>query len=186
MDIAEEMDGLYLKSVDPWEYSKANRFPILFGLMDQYGVDGRMLEMGCGEGILSDGIRSRFKDDYIGIDVSEVAISRARKSHRNRKGMLWIVGDVSSYAFKIRFDMIVASDVYPYLNDILDFHRKTVGLLNKGGVLIATSCCSSYCGSEMFPGLEFQDRMTTLFTGRALTKSVKKEYESEYYEGRRK
>lgn len=186
MDIAEEMDGLYSESTDPWKYLRINRFPILYGLVEQFSNKGRMLEVGCGEGILSEGIPDMLKDNYVGIDVSEVAVSRARVRHYDKKGMSWIVGDISTYDFDCKFSTIVVSDVYPYLNDVLSVHSKIVGLLLKGGVLIATSSCSSYCGSEMFPGLEFQDVMKILFTGRSLTSSMKKNYESEYYVGKKR
>lgn len=186
MDIAEEMDGLYKGSSDPWNYSKVNRFDILIGLINQYGIEGKLLELGCGEGLLTKVLPERFKKDYTGIDVSEVAIGRAMKRFAKNKGMNWLVGDISKYKFDSRFDMIVVSDVYPYLDNILRFHEKTISLLNKGGVLVATSCSSSFCGTEMFPALEFQDKMKVLFTGKSLTISLKKEYESEYYVGRKR
>lgn len=186
MDIVEEMDGLYSSANDPWNYSKINRFPILLGLINQFGIEGEVLEIGCGEGLLTRMLPDRFKVSYTGIDVSGVAIDRAMKRFSKYKGMSWVVDDVSKHKFSSKFSMIIVSDVYPYLDNILRFHEKTIGLLNKGGILVSTSCSSSFCGSEMFPALELQDKMTVLFTGKSLTRSLKKEYESEYYVGRKK
>lgn len=186
MDTAEEMDSLYSKIEDPFEYRKINRYPILLGLMEQFGVEGKTLEVACSEGILAGMLPERFKTDYLGMDVSSVAVSRAREKYKGDDRMRWLVADATKHDFMLKFDMIVISDVYMYMNDIKHFHRKTVGLLNPGGILLATSYSSSYCGSEMFPALEFQDNMETLFVGKSLTRSNKDDYESDYYVGKKR
>jgi len=103
------------------EYYKSGRWDCLdvdhseemVRLVEKYARGGRILDMGCGTGILA----SRLADDsyeyYRGIDASSEAIDRARK--RASKKIGFEVGDIQNYRCDESFDVIVFEDSLYYV-----------------------------------------------------------------------
>ena len=64
-----------------WTYSRGGpnneaREPI-YEFIEKYGANGSILDLGCGSGMTALEMKNNFVE-YIGVDVSEVAIEKAR------------------------------------------------------------------------------------------------------------
>lgn len=92
---------------------------------------GGVLDVGCGEGTLFDFINDIQKRSYTGIDISSVAITKARKK---RKGDFHVT-DAMKYAPKKKFDAIVFNEVLYYLDEVDTFQRY-ISLLKPNGIVI--------------------------------------------------
>ena len=96
-----------------WDYLDKNHSEEMVRLVEKYARGGRILDMGCGTGILA----SRLADDsyeyYRGIDASSEAIDRARK--RASKKIGFEVGDIQNYRCDESFDVIVFEDSLYYV-----------------------------------------------------------------------
>jgi 2-polyprenyl-3-methyl-5-hydroxy-6-metoxy-1,4-benzoquinol methylase len=72
-------------------------------------ANASVLDVGCGEGLLSDYLTSEQRKTYIGLDISKVAIHRAEK-HRGPP-MHGVVGISHQYTPPRFFDFIVLSEM---------------------------------------------------------------------------
>lgn len=128
-----KMDLLYL-TADPWQMSSPTetyRFERTNQLIaDKVTHVGSLLEIGCGEGHQTQYL-TRLSDRVLGLDVSSRAVTRAR---RRCAGAEFLVGDIFSPELDARapFDVVVASEVLYYINDVRAFIRRmnTLGCFN--------------------------------------------------------
>jgi SAM-dependent methyltransferase len=106
-------------------------------VVEKYARRGRILDMGCGTGILA----ARLADDsfeyYRGIDASSEAIALARK--RAGRKVAFEIGDIQSYRCEDDFDCIVFEDSLYY---VLSFRyrllKRYAERLRPGGVFVVT------------------------------------------------
>jgi ubiquinone/menaquinone biosynthesis C-methylase UbiE len=77
------------KTVDPWSAVLVKDVISGFLITHASKKFKRALDVGCGEGVLTKSLRE-ISESYIGVDVSETAIERARKNNR----------DITSVEFK--------------------------------------------------------------------------------------
>jgi 2-polyprenyl-3-methyl-5-hydroxy-6-metoxy-1,4-benzoquinol methylase len=95
---------------------------------------GRVLDAGCGEGVLIDYL-DLGRLDYVGFDISETAISRARQ--RAPSARLLISGiDEFPIDQERPYDAIIFNEVLPAVRDPLATLDRFCGILEPGGVAI--------------------------------------------------
>jgi SAM-dependent methyltransferase len=95
---------------------------------------GRLLDVGCGPGLLVEAALARGYDAY-GIDASAHAAERARETLAGRVR----AGTLESLAFDEPFDLITGFDVFEHLYQPRAFVRRLATLLRPGGrVALAT------------------------------------------------
>lgn len=168
-----------------WEYlstdrSELSRQALVASLVPIYGGPGShsVLELGCGEGMLC-----RFMDNeysYLGVDISNNAISSAKKSYPER---VFRQGDIGSHEFTQSlldtdetYGHIILNEVLYYLNDeeMITFRSFLIEATKKwDNPIITASICrtdaqnlhhGSYYWSILFDSLqhttslEFADR----------------------------
>ncbi|MGY1619821.1 class I SAM-dependent methyltransferase [Geodermatophilus sp. SYSU D00691] len=120
----------YLRSLD-----EAPRYGVLAAYCRALAPGGSVLEVGCGEGILLDHLgdgRSRFS----GVDVSPVAIDRARERHVGRGR--FSCADAASFVPDDEYGVVVFNEVLYYLDDPLGVVRRYEEHLTGDGVVVVS------------------------------------------------
>lgn len=95
---------------------------------------GRVLDIGCGSGILTIELSEHYKE-VVGIDISEEMLSIAR-SKRQKDNISYIKMDANELFFDKTFDFIVSRATFHHLSDIQSVLNSMKSLLNKGGKII--------------------------------------------------
>jgi SAM-dependent methyltransferase len=146
LELVGDFEGYYQNNDDPWDqistisdisdyygYSRMR----LIRYVESLGQCNRIMEVGCGLGIVSDMLKksTRCKSVY-GIDISKTAIEKAKLSLRD---INFSVGDISSSSFKFNKNMniIILNQMLWYILEDLDLSIKNIySLLEKNGYLI--------------------------------------------------
>lgn len=106
-------------------------------MLDELGVreKGKVLDLGCGPGLLSSYIQRELNCRLVGLDVSPVAIQRAvDRFGSHNQNLQFFVGDMATYDFQgDMFDAIVLIDTHYFVSDFLALIPRLLGLLNEGG-----------------------------------------------------
>ncbi len=123
-----------------WDYLRSIGETPRFGVVSAYcrllGSNGSLLEIGCGEGLLLEQLdRSRFRH-FTGIDISSVAIDRARKLEDERT--TFARADAQTYVPDRIFDVIVFNEVLEYFDDPLALVQRYEPFLAKDGHLVVS------------------------------------------------
>jgi len=127
-------------SAGKWTYlrdpAELARYGVLAAFCERLTPCRRVLDVGCGEGILRELLRRRDDQRYLGIDVSEVAIEAARR--RAAVGDEFRVADAETFETEERFDAVVLNESLYYFHDPLGQAGRYLGLTADGGVLIVS------------------------------------------------
>ena len=91
---------------------------------------GRLLDVGCGHGLLLDEARSRGYET-VGLELSRSAARHAREA----LGLDVREAPVEDFADDEGFDVVVLADVLEHLDDPVAAVQRCAGLLRSGGVL---------------------------------------------------
>jgi 2-polyprenyl-3-methyl-5-hydroxy-6-metoxy-1,4-benzoquinol methylase len=113
---------------------QAARYREIARLVELYAPNGKVLDVGCGEGVLMDYLNLEKISQYTGIDPSATAVSNVvlKRSQDNVERTT-----VEQYqAGQLSCDVIVLSEVLYYLQDPVGIIEKFAGALTKNGVLI--------------------------------------------------
>jgi len=113
-------DILYILKKDPWNYQNSeyekekyqNTIDTLKGCRYK-----RILEVGCSEGIFT-GMLSEIGDEITAIDISPVALKRAKERNRDCGNISFCCMDVEKEEPGGKFDLIICSEVLYYLDDV--------------------------------------------------------------------
>ena len=122
-----------------WTYlgglEQMNRYSILIGYYDYFfGQGGNILDLGCGQGILFKRIKNREPKNYIGVDLSKIAIDQASLEHFNKA--TFVCADIESFEPPQKFDMIIFNESLYYLNKPLNILSRYSGYLSNNGKMI--------------------------------------------------
>jgi SAM-dependent methyltransferase len=110
------------------------------GLTRMYGlpVNATILDVGCGEGIISDYITAEQKANYIGVDISKVAIDQAIK--KRGAPMTWAVSVAHEYTPPREVDVVIFSEMLYYV----DFEKVLTqyeSYLSPNGIIVISLWC---------------------------------------------
>lgn len=128
----------------PTEDEAGERDPI-YGYLAHYGAGASILDLGCGDGITAREMDPDFSS-YLGVDVSDLAIERARLSlgqMKDRAGKVrFAVGDIYSFESPEAFSVILFRESIYYvpqhrISGMLARYRNS---LAPGGVLMVRLC----------------------------------------------
>jgi SAM-dependent methyltransferase len=113
MRTAEDFNSFY-ETPDPWRISRFHvRDNVLRRWLSRLVKDKTVLELGCGEGHLTEAI-FRHANSVTGIDLSKIAIARARSLKLPNASFK--IGDFLEQPFE-GFDLIAAIECVSYLSD---------------------------------------------------------------------
>ena len=126
-----------------WDYMdkvavERSKMAVLGGVLVQMYAkpDARVLDVGCGEGPLSDFLIDKQKENYVGMDISKVAIAAAKRLRGAPRKFVQAI----SHEFKPnnKFDVIIFSDMLYYVE-----HEKVLKqykeFLNPDGLIMISS-----------------------------------------------
>ena len=153
VDRGRRSDGL-LQSAQTWEaqyatgrwdflaeLSELARFSVLAGYICHLKPGGKVLDTGCGQGVLLRRLPSSCYSRYVGIDVSGSAISVAQEQGNERSTFL--AADCEEYSPAEHFDVIVFNEVLCCLRDPLRTVERYARSLNPGGLLLVSLCTAA-------------------------------------------
>jgi 2-polyprenyl-3-methyl-5-hydroxy-6-metoxy-1,4-benzoquinol methylase len=138
------LDRQYSKG--SWEYLRGvgelPRFSLVVGYCHHFKPNGRIAEVGAGDGILHERLdRTKYRH-YLGLDISKVAIERLRD--RADAANEFIVADAANFATTEQYEVVVFNEVLEYFEAPDDVVRRWAGFLAPGGIIVVS----------MFSGLD--------------------------------
>ena len=153
VDRGRRSDGL-LQSAQTWEaqyaagrwdflaqLSELARFSVLAGYICHLKPGGKVLDTGCGQGVLLRRLPRSCYSRYVGIDLSGSAISVAQEQGNERSTFL--AADCEEYSPAEHFDVIVFNEVLCCLRDPLRTVERYARSLNPGGLLLVSMCTAA-------------------------------------------
>lgn len=111
-------------------------YSVIVGYCDYLEKNGAILDVGCGEGILQERLRSGGYSCYLGIDLSAQAISRA--SRREDCRTHFMQADVATYEPNRTFDVIIFNECMYYFETPLTILQRYEHALTDGGIFIVS------------------------------------------------
>lgn len=98
----------------------------------------RILEIGCGTGLLTEQLRERFpRAEVHALDIAPAMVAHARERWRGAARVRWHVADVRRYQPAGHFDLIVSSCALHWVEPLAPVFRKIERWLTPGGQFYA-------------------------------------------------
>lgn len=101
-----------------WDCLDSTAGDCVYPYLEKYARRGRILDLGCGSGSTSNELTDTAYASYTGVDISEVALEKARKrsaangrAHKNR----YFQSDIITYQPDGTFDVILFRDSIAYI-----------------------------------------------------------------------
>ncbi len=110
------------------------RYSIIVGLVKYFCPGGRVLDLGCGEGILQEKFSPADYTHFTGVDFSRVAIDRA--SAKALPNTTYLVGDLNALDVPGVFDVIIYNESIYYMDDPEAAIKRLLPQLAPGGIII--------------------------------------------------
>lgn len=138
------LDELFGATPDPWDYDSSaeqSRHTIAEGLLagvDERGIRGQVLEIGCAEGAFTERLAAR-SESLLSVDVSTAALARARNRRDWGDTVRFAQLDLLRDPMPGRFTCIVVMDVLTYFESVSEQHAlrsKIVDAIEPGGWLL--------------------------------------------------
>lgn len=128
----EDIKGFFDRVADSYE-SECNE--VAMTLLDSLELEKypRILDLGCGKGVISNELYKRNKGEVIALDLSSKMIEYA-KNRINNPHITFINADFYEFNDEKKFDAIVCFDAYPHFMDVAGFIKKANDLLKIGGI----------------------------------------------------
>lgn len=118
---------------DSLRTEEMQRIYVAKDLLKKYVLSGKILEIGCGEGIFFQNIPDEEYSFYEGIDLSEVAIKKTSKTVKS----VFAIADMESYIpLNKPFTIIVLNEVLYYSKNPLRLLKRYIQYLEKDGVFL--------------------------------------------------
>ncbi len=120
------------------------RYAAVRQLTERYAADGFVLDVGCSQGILAEGLRYR---RYLGVDsfAAAVAVASAKSDERTA----FVCADGSAYEPDERPDAVVLNEVLYYLSDPVGVAEHYADRLSSDGVLIVSVYARSWASRRL-------------------------------------
>lgn len=118
-------------NTEPLELARSSVIGVYY---QTYGNRGAILDVGCGEGVLTDMLHKRKSVLYTGIDLSKVAINNAKQK---RPGFDFQCENLASYVPTKSFNIIVFNEVLYYVDHERELVRYSKYLKKNGKIVIS-------------------------------------------------
>jgi 2-polyprenyl-3-methyl-5-hydroxy-6-metoxy-1,4-benzoquinol methylase len=136
-------------TIDQWEAEYAHgewerlrkveelpHYSVIAGYVSHFADCGRILDVGCGEGILQELLGKGRYSRYLGIDLARDAILKASRKQDERT--TFEQADAVSYTPRENFDVIVFNEVLYYFDAPTDLMAQYTPWLGNGGRMIVS------------------------------------------------
>ena len=112
------------------------RFHAVRDFIYKYSDNGKILEIGCGEGILQAKLNDGSFSKFVGIDLSEVAIKKAADL---QSGIVqYLCADMEQFVPSEKYDIIIFNESIYYSSHPERLLKKYMKDLNENGVFIVS------------------------------------------------
>jgi trans-aconitate methyltransferase len=132
-----------------WTYSREGQndegHEPIYGFLESYGIGGSILDLGCGSGMTALEIKNNFSE-YVGVDVSDIAIEKARiaisREADKAPKVRFMVSDISTFVPPHDFSVILFRESIYYVpqHRIKRMLERYFAHLLPSGVLIVRLC----------------------------------------------
>jgi 2-polyprenyl-3-methyl-5-hydroxy-6-metoxy-1,4-benzoquinol methylase len=158
-----------------WDYLRSlhelSRFSVVAGYCHYFHPGGKILEVGCGEGILQERLCSSNYERFVGVDISDEAVRRASKKQDEKT--VFVREDAAIYTPDDQFDVIIFNESLEYFRDPLGIVQRYAHFLDQTGVFIV----SMYVGIDTVRTKRIWKQLENVYTPRAeTTVSTQSEY----------
>jgi 2-polyprenyl-3-methyl-5-hydroxy-6-metoxy-1,4-benzoquinol methylase len=139
---AEEWNRQHSSSM--WKYlaglEQVPRYAMIEGWRHRLKPSGRVLDLGCGEGVLLQQISPSAKVNYLGVDLSQVAIDAAKSKIRDSSIERFVCADLTTFDASVgsAFDVIVFNEVLCYVSDPVATINRYRTVLARDGLVIVS------------------------------------------------
>lgn len=123
-----------------WDYletvaSERSRIAVIGGVLVQMfsHANASVLDIGCGEGPISDFLKPAQRERYVGVDLSKEAIHAAKR--KRGPPLKFVHAAAHQFQPNHKFDAVIFSDVLYYV-EYEKVLRQYAGYLNPGGIVI--------------------------------------------------
>jgi 2-polyprenyl-3-methyl-5-hydroxy-6-metoxy-1,4-benzoquinol methylase len=124
-----------------WDYlgtiGETTRFGVVAAYCRDLAPSGTVQEMGCGDGILPNHLDRGRLSAYCGLDISSVAIDRARALEDDRT--TFVCAPAGSYMPDRAFEVVVFNEVLEYFDDPAGVVKRYEPFVAPGGHLVVSS-----------------------------------------------
>jgi len=128
-------------STGKWNFIDDTRGDCVYGYLDKYAHGGSVLDLGCGPGNTANEMTNEVYQRYVGVDISEAALEKARKrSHENGRASknVFVQGDFLGFEPNEKFDVILFRESMYHcpmnrIKPVLDHYSS---FLKRGGVFV--------------------------------------------------
>ena len=124
-----------------WDCLDTSSDDRVYSYVEKYANNGSILDLGCGSGSTGNELDQSAYREYIGVDISDVAIDKARRrseaNGRTSKNF-YFQSDIASFVPSKKFDVILLRDSIYYLpgTKIYAVLHRYSSYLNDSGVFI--------------------------------------------------
>lgn len=126
-----------------WDFLRGlgelGRFSVVVGYVNALAVDGALLDVGCGEGLLFRRLQRRDGSRYLGLDLSAAAIAKASEGGAGP----FVCVDAETYVPADTFDAIVFNESLYYFTDPLATAARYFTALQPNGIVIVSTYARS-------------------------------------------
>jgi 2-polyprenyl-3-methyl-5-hydroxy-6-metoxy-1,4-benzoquinol methylase len=91
------------------------RFSLIVGHRDVLDA-ARILDVGCGQGVLAKRLSRAPYERYVGLDISQVAIDQAQRAVPDARNC-YVVSDMMTFTSEEKFDLIVFNECLYHMED---------------------------------------------------------------------
>jgi 2-polyprenyl-3-methyl-5-hydroxy-6-metoxy-1,4-benzoquinol methylase len=93
-----------------WDFADHTESDCVYSHLEKHAANGSILDLGCGSGNTANEIATNAYDKYIGVDISEICLSKARRrSEENGRAAKnqFVCGDFLQFSTQEQFDVIL-------------------------------------------------------------------------------
>lgn len=95
----------------------------------------KVLDLGCGTGIITNLLYEKSNETVIGMDLSKKMIEKAKEKYKNNPNLKFINSNFLTCDFKSKFDYIILFNAYPHFVDKEKFKISVLNALKDNGKL---------------------------------------------------
>lgn len=123
-----------------WDYledlPELERYSVIVGYCHYFFPEGHYLDIGCGEGVLQQRLSVLPYSRYRGLDLSEVAIEKARRLEDKRTS--FVAADAETYTDESSYDVIIFNECLYYFPDSMKIMKHYQQFLKPGGIFVVS------------------------------------------------
>ena len=141
------------------------------------GLNGNILDIGCGYGFRTIGLSEQISGDVVGVDTDKERIAEAETYVKENKieNCRFETMDAARLAFKSSsFDVIVADEMIHHVEDLSRVLREMYRVLRKGGVAVISDHNKWSVASELVRFAHFGSQREKLFSAKEIASRFKK------------